>query len=260
MTYDFPSHISGDTWLGINAISLNSFGTPVDLTDYNSIFLRVKPEHSIASPVFCELSTNTGDIVVINPPISGIISIPPTIIDIPVGMYNYNLQVEFLNGTKKTYLVGKWEILSTAPETMVSGTNIIVDGGLNINAISDAVKDAISGLTSEFSVVSAKWNETAFEMDTLQDSATARWDQTSDSMDVLKNSLTGTWVGVTNDIGLLSGKWQETAFEMDTLQDSVTAKWNETAFEMDTLQVAATGNWQGTYEYIDRGIIDAGYF
>ena len=58
----------------------------------------------------------------------------------------------------------------------------------------------------------------------------------------------------------LTAKWQETAEEMDTIIQPLTAKWQETAEEMDTLQIAPTGHWQGVYEYIDRGVVDAGYF
>jgi hypothetical protein len=59
---------------------------------------------------------------------------------------------------------------------------------------------------------------------------------------------------------LLTSKWQETAEEMDNYIQPLTAKAVETAYEMDTLQIAATGNWQGVYEYIDRGVVDAGFF
>jgi hypothetical protein len=64
----------------------------------------------------------------------------------------------------------------------------------------------------------------------------------------------------TNNMMILSGKWIETALEMDTLQDATTAKWIETALELDTLQIGFSGGWQETTEYINKGIIDAGYF
>ena len=58
----------------------------------------------------------------------------------------------------------------------------------------------------------------------------------------------------------LTAKWVETAQEMDTYIQPLTAKWVETAQEMDTLQIAPTGHWQDVYEYIDRGVVDAGFF
>lgn len=63
-----------------------------------------------------------------------------------------------------------------------------------------------------------------------------------------------------NYIESLTAKWIETADEMDTYVQPLTSKWIETAIEMDTLQEAPTGNWQGVYEYIEKGVIDAGFF
>ena len=59
---------------------------------------------------------------------------------------------------------------------------------------------------------------------------------------------------------LLTSKWQETAEEMDNYIQPLTGKVIETIYEMDTLQVATTGNWQETYEYINRGVVHAGFF
>jgi hypothetical protein len=65
---------------------------------------------------------------------------------------------------------------------------------------------------------------------------------------------------VTNNVMALSSKWVETALEMDTLQEATTAKWIETATEMDTMQIAFSGGWQDTTEYINKGVIDMGFF
>lgn len=114
MVYDFPSHISGDTWDGVSSITILSQGLPIDLTDCN-IALQVRSVNSVASPAFIEFSTIDDTILIIEP-LSGIISIPPRIVDIPVGRYNYDLQVTFPtlpNAYIKTYLKGEWEILAT---------------------------------------------------------------------------------------------------------------------------------------------------
>ena len=111
MTYDFKPHIAGDTWTGITSIKIQVSGVPVDLTD-SKIYMQVKPEENIASPFFCSFSSETGSISILNPAVSGQISILPTIIDIPPGMYQYYLNIEFPSGIKKTYLKGSWEILS----------------------------------------------------------------------------------------------------------------------------------------------------
>lgn len=64
----------------------------------------------------------------------------------------------------------------------------------------------------------------------------------------------------TNVFNSYSGKFIETADEMDNYIQPLTGKWIETAGEMDTLQIAPTANWQGVYEYIEAGVVDAGFF
>jgi hypothetical protein len=114
MIYDFQPHVSGDTWDGVTSITILSQGLPMDLTDC-SITLQVRSANSVASPVFIEFST-VDDTILIIEPLSGIISIPPRTIDLPVGKYNYDLQLTFPvipNAYVKTYLKGEWEILAT---------------------------------------------------------------------------------------------------------------------------------------------------
>jgi hypothetical protein len=43
------------------------------------------------------------------------IRILPTKVDIPVGDYKWNIKMTFPNGTKKTYLMGNWPIVSDLP-------------------------------------------------------------------------------------------------------------------------------------------------
>jgi hypothetical protein len=109
MTYDFPEHISGDTWSGINAITIQSAGSAVNLSSCD-IFIRVRSFHNVASPIVYEFSTLYSTINIISAT-EGKISIPPQTIDIPAGTYNYDLKIKFPSGNKKTYLAGKWEIL-----------------------------------------------------------------------------------------------------------------------------------------------------
>jgi len=58
----------------------------------------------------------------------------------------------------------------------------------------------------------------------------------------------------------LSSKWIETADEMDTIIQPLTSKLIETGIEMDTLQISNTGNWQDVYEYVEKGVVDGGFF
>ena len=109
MIYNFPKHISGDTWDGINTITLKSRGLSIDLSNC-IINIQVRSYTNLASPVVFEFSTLDNSILIISP-IDGIINIPSQIIDIPVGNYKYDLQIIFPSGIKKTYLTGNWEIL-----------------------------------------------------------------------------------------------------------------------------------------------------
>lgn len=111
MKYNFPCHIKGDTWPGINSITIKTSGIPIDLTD-SKIKITVKPKYDIASPIFLEFFSEKNDILIQSPPSAGKISILPRIVDLPQGLYNYNLNVEFPTGVKKTYLKGEWEIIS----------------------------------------------------------------------------------------------------------------------------------------------------
>jgi hypothetical protein len=109
MYYDIPSHISGDTWTGINTITIKENGTFVDLTDCN-IYIQFRFNYNVASPVMYECSTENDTILILNP-LSGILSIPEQLVNIPVGKYSYDLVVNNItNNTFKTYLSGMWEI------------------------------------------------------------------------------------------------------------------------------------------------------
>ena len=109
MVYDFPSHIRGDTWNGINSIAITSNGVPVNLED-SQIVIHIRSSKNPASPLLYEFSTTSNTILITNPQY-GIINIPTQLIDIPVGIYQYDLKIIFPNGTIKTYLKGEWEIL-----------------------------------------------------------------------------------------------------------------------------------------------------
>jgi len=125
MTYNFPNHISGDTFKGISAISLLENGSPIDLTDC-SIYIQFRSVFNLASPVVFEFSSDEGTIGVVFPT-SGVISIPQQKIDVPAGEYDYDLLVMFPNGYAKTYLKGKFKILPKITRIKIKGsTNIIL--------------------------------------------------------------------------------------------------------------------------------------
>jgi hypothetical protein len=83
------------------------------------------------------------------------------------------------------------------------------------------------------------------------------------SNNVISNS--SSYLNLSQEIQLtvlqnLSSKWIETADEMDTIIQPLTSKLIETGIEMDTLQISNTGNWQDVYEYVEKGVVDGGFF
>ena len=109
MTYDIPSHITGDTWKGIYQITILRNNVPINLTDCK-IKIQFRSTFNLASPVVMQLLSDDNDIIFVTPSL-GIISIPERDVDIPVGSYNYDLLVIKPSGKKITYLTGTWEIL-----------------------------------------------------------------------------------------------------------------------------------------------------
>lgn len=106
MTYTIPTHRRGDTWDGINSITIRVNGTPINLTNAS---IKMEFRQDLDSPVVLTLSTTDSSIIIQNA-VAGIIRIPPKKIEIPFGKYLYDLQVTYLNGTVKTYMEGSWEI------------------------------------------------------------------------------------------------------------------------------------------------------
>jgi hypothetical protein len=112
LQYTIPSHLRGDTWDGITSIVLHKNGIPLNLTGAT---IKMEFREDIDSPVVLELSTTNGKITITNA-LSGTISIPETIIDIPFGKYVYDLQVTLTSGYNKTYMRGTWEIVADITE------------------------------------------------------------------------------------------------------------------------------------------------
>lgn len=110
MTYDIPPHRRGDTWDGINSISININGVPINLIGAS---VKMEFRQSIDSPVALTLSTNQNSIQIIN---ANTIRILPKLIEIPFAKYYYDLQVTYPNGTVKTYMEGSWEIVPDITE------------------------------------------------------------------------------------------------------------------------------------------------
>ena len=112
MTYDIPSHRRGDTWDGINSITINVNGVPINLTNAT---VKMEFRQNLDTPVALTLSTTDGSLIVTNA-VGGVISIPPKKIEIPFKKYLYDLQVTYSTGVVKTYMSGTWEIIADITE------------------------------------------------------------------------------------------------------------------------------------------------
>jgi hypothetical protein len=108
--YNFPVHIQGDTWKGLTSVTFTSKGSAIDLTNTE---VRMQVRLSIDSPSVLNLSTSgNGGINFIQPLSSGKVTIPPQVVNIPVGNYNYDLKVIYPSGYIKTYFKGLLPVIS----------------------------------------------------------------------------------------------------------------------------------------------------
>jgi len=108
--YDFGDHLKGDYWPGINKISLNINGVPVNLSAA-SVRMQLKP--NLTSPAAMTFSTANSGITITNA-LSGEIRINGTVIDIPAKTYIYDLEYTIPSikpNFVKTYLKGCFKIL-----------------------------------------------------------------------------------------------------------------------------------------------------
>jgi hypothetical protein len=112
MTYNISSHRRGDTWDGINSITISVNGSPINLTGAT---VKMEFRQSLDSPVALTLSTTNNSILITNA-VGGVIQIPAKKIEIPFAKYLYDLQVTFSNGVVKTYMSGTWEITADITE------------------------------------------------------------------------------------------------------------------------------------------------
>ena len=104
-TYNFPDHIKGDTFSGVqfevlvNAIAL-------DLTDAD-ITMQIRENYSTANKI--EFSTDNGKLEITDA-VAGKFTFKEQIIDVAPKKYVYNIQILLPNGKKHTYIKGVWVI------------------------------------------------------------------------------------------------------------------------------------------------------
>lgn len=100
--YNFPDHVSGDTFYGIE-IALSNQNGAIDLTGA-SIILKMK------DMVNSDISTANDKIIITNAA-GGVFQIKEQVINWSPFNYTYSLIVIFPNGKTRTYLRGSWNII-----------------------------------------------------------------------------------------------------------------------------------------------------
>jgi hypothetical protein len=118
LIYNIPSHFRGDTWNGISSVTVNSNRAPLNLAGAS---IKMQLREYIDSPVVLEFSTTAGSIVIVDAA-QGIFSIPSTIVDIPIGVYSFDIQITQSNGVVGTYISGTWEIIADIEGAVLTGS------------------------------------------------------------------------------------------------------------------------------------------
>lgn len=109
--YQIPNHVKGDTWEGLTLNVRDSQGASLDPL-FASARMQVKASYD--SDAVVDLTSGAGEITVSGTETD--IVIEPTVVDIAAGTYVYDIEVTDLDGTKKTYLRGRWKILEGVTE------------------------------------------------------------------------------------------------------------------------------------------------
>jgi hypothetical protein len=230
MRFDFPTHRSGDTWRGVNSITILDGQTPINLTGCK-IYIQFRSIYNYASPVVLTLSTEDNTIKISNV-LTGIITIPEQIIDIPVGRYRYDLQIDFPNGSSMTYMEGEFEIKPgiTTP-TFDSSINTRFNA-LRINSLISLISSnsAIWGYQgTDIKNLTGVWQDVS----TLVQRSSSSW-----AVDSLIRVLSSYWQNSYNLMFVNSGYWTD----VSTLVSNNSSLW---FFNTDVKSLSS--NWQTNY-------------
>jgi len=223
MRFDFPKHRSGDTWRGISTITIKEGEYPIDLTNCK-IYIQFRSIYNLASPVVLLLSTENNTIQITNST-SGIISIPEQIVNVPVGRYKYDLQIDFPNGNSNTYMYGEWEITPGITTPSFDST---------VNSRFNSIK--INSLISLVSSNSAMWGYMGTDIKNL----TAYWQNASTF--VHNNSAKWELESLVKE---LSSYFQESYKNLNSLTTIV--QNNSSSWAIDSLVRAYSANWEKSY-------------
>ena len=104
MEYNFPDHISGDTFNG-TSFTVKVNGSLLDLTGASVAFIFGVDKDVLT------LSTLNGKLTLSNTPTDGVVTFPRQVITLPVGTYKYRVIFTLRDGSVKTYITGQWVIV-----------------------------------------------------------------------------------------------------------------------------------------------------
>jgi hypothetical protein len=110
-TFNLSQYITGDTWSGIPAITITRNGSALDLTGATA---EIHVRFQIDAPTVVLFTTENNSILILDPPINGILQVPPQIVNVPPANYIWSLKVTLANGEVDTFVSGKWPIVKTA--------------------------------------------------------------------------------------------------------------------------------------------------
>lgn len=111
--YNIKKHVQGSTFKGVTfEIKLNDI--PLDLT---GAVIEMQLDSVISPyPTALTLSTVEGNekIVILQPPTDGKFRVIPQIINIPLGLYNYDIKITTADDVIRKPINGKWQIVKSA--------------------------------------------------------------------------------------------------------------------------------------------------
>ena len=109
VTYDFPDHLSGDTFAGVQ-FTVNRNGSALDITSA-AIVMTV---NEVGGIVDYTLSVGSG--VTITNGATGTFQVDAQIISWPPTTYRYKIKITLAGGEVHTYLSGGWTITPSTPD------------------------------------------------------------------------------------------------------------------------------------------------
>jgi hypothetical protein len=104
MTYDFPKHIKGDTWrtttftVTVNDLAKDLTGATIDM--------NVRDCNAVS---WLDMTNGTG--ITITDAANGVFQIDQQTLDIPAGLYSYDIQITDSDGVIATWIRGNITII-----------------------------------------------------------------------------------------------------------------------------------------------------